>query len=96
MADVATAIQFVLWVGIILLLARFVIDWVMLLARSWRPSGFVAVLCEAVFSVTDPPLRAIRRVIPPLRMGGVALDLSPLVLLIALQIAMAVVGSLAR
>ncbi|EFQ84327.1 YGGT family protein [Aeromicrobium marinum DSM 15272] len=91
MAGVASAINSVLWVAIVLLLARFVIDWVQLLARNWRPSGFVAVLCEGIYMVTDPPLRAIRRVIPPVRLGGVALDLSPLVLLIGIQILMAVV-----
>jgi YggT family protein len=68
----------------VVLIARFVIDWVQMLARSWRPSGLVLVICELVYTATDPPLRAIRRVIPPLRLGQVALDLSPMVLLIAL------------
>jgi len=63
-----------------------VIDWVRVLARSWRPRGMVLIVCEAVYTVTDPPLRALRRVIPPLRLGSVALDLSPMVLLIALWV----------
>lgn len=73
-------------VAIVLLLTRFVIDWVQVLARSWRPRGVVAAFCEAIFTVTDPPLRAIRRVIPPVRMGGAMLDLSPMVLLIGIYI----------
>jgi YggT family protein len=73
-------------VAIVLLLTRFVIDWVQLLARNWRPRGLVAAFCEAIFTVTDPPLRAIRRVLPPVRLGGAMLDLSPMVLLIAIYI----------
>ncbi|WP_370619239.1 YggT family protein [Mumia qirimensis] len=79
-------ISFVLWVCILLLIARFVIDWVQVLSRSWQPKGFILVICEAIYSVTDPPLRAVRRVIPPVRFGGMALDLSPMVLLIGLYL----------
>jgi len=81
-----TTLLFVTDVAIVLLITRFVIDWVQLLARSWRPSGVVAAFCEAIFTVTDPPLRAIRAVIPPIRMGGALLDLSPMVLLIGIYI----------
>lgn len=86
MAAVGYAILWVTMIAIVLLIARFVIDWVQLLARNWRPRGFVAVLCEAIYTVTDSPLRAIRNVIPPIRMGGALLDLSPMVLLIGLYI----------
>ncbi|KHL19143.1 YggT family protein [Mumia flava] len=86
MRAVGEIINFVLWACILLLLARFILDWVQLLARSWQPKGFVLVLCEAIYSVTDPPLRAVRRVIPPVRFGGMALDLSPMVLLIGLYL----------
>ena len=86
MADVGKVLLFITWVAIVILLARFIIDWVQLLARSWRPTGIVAVLCEGIFTVTDPPLRAVRGVIPPIRMGGAMLDLSPMVLLIGIYI----------
>ena len=86
MAVVGEFLLFITWVAVLVLLARFIIDWVMLLARSWRPSGLVAVLCEAIFTITDPPLRAVRGVIPPIRMGGAMLDLSPMVLLIGIYI----------
>jgi len=79
-------ILFVTFVAIVVLFARFIIDWVQVLARSWRPRGFVAVLCEGIFTVTDPALRAVRGVIPPIRMGGAMLDLSPMILLIGLYI----------
>jgi YggT family protein len=76
----------VLLVFLILLFARFVVDWVMVLARSWRPSGLVAAGLEVVYSTTDPPLKAIRKVIPPLNLGSVRLDLGFMVLLIAVLI----------
>jgi YggT family protein len=91
MAAVGQIIWFFLWVAIVLLLARFVLDWVQLLARSWRPQGWVAALCEALYSITDPPLRAVRGVIPPIRLGGAALDLSPMILLIGIWIVMTIV-----
>ena len=78
-SDIGDLLALVIWIAIVLLLARFVLEWVQLFARQWRPRGIVAVLCEGIYSATDPPLRAIRRVIPPLRMGHVALDLSPMI-----------------
>ena len=77
----------VLLVFLVLLFARFVVDWVMVLARSWRPSGLVAAGLEVVYSTTDPPLKALRRVIPPLNLGSVRLDLGFMVLLIVVLIA---------
>ena len=86
MAAVGSFILFILWVAVVVLIARFVLDWVQMLARQWRPRGFVAVLCEGIYSVTDPPLRAVRGVIPPLRLGAVMLDLSPMILLFGIFI----------
>jgi YggT family protein len=73
----------VLLVFLILLFARFVVDWVMVLARNWRPQGLVAAGLEVVYSTTDPPLKAVRKVIPPLNLGSIRLDLGFMVLLIA-------------
>jgi YggT family protein len=70
----------------VLLLARFVFDYVFLFARNWRPSGPLIVLLELIYSATDPPLKALRRVIPPLRLGSVSLDLGFLVLITGVQI----------
>ncbi len=91
MRIVGTILYDLLYLAIIFVIARFIIDWVQLLARRWQPRGFVAVLCEIVFSVTDPPLRLLRRVIPPIRLGGVMLDLSAMVLLLGLFIAQSIV-----
>ena len=83
---VGSILDLILLLAIILLIARFVLDWVQLLARHWRPRGLVLVFCEGLYSITDPPLRAVRRVIPPLRLGAVMLDLSPMILLIAILV----------
>jgi YggT family protein len=85
-----TIIDFVLLLALLFLIARIVLDWVQMLARSWRPSGVVLVLCEVIYSVTDPPMRAIRSILPPIRIGMVALDLSPLVLFVIIFILRAV------
>jgi len=80
------------WIAILLniftffLIARLVLDYVQMFARSWRPTGVVLVLAEIIYSITDLPLKALRRVIPPLRIGGISLDLSFLVLIILVQV----------
>lgn len=84
-----------LWIFQVLLIVRIVVVYVMMFARSWRPGRGLAVAFEVIFSVSDPPLKALKRVIPPLRLGGITLDLSFLVLFIIVQILIIVVGSLA-
>jgi YggT family protein len=83
-----------LWLFFIALLVRLVVDWIQVFAREWQPKGPLLVVLEAVYTVTDPPLRALRRVIPPLRIGSVALDLAFIVLIILVRIAQTVVASL--
>jgi YggT family protein len=86
MEAVGTVIDTVLLLALLFLIARIVLDWVQMLARSWRPSGLVMVLCEIIYSITDPPLRAVRSILPPIRLGMLALDLSPLVLFVIIFI----------
>ena len=95
MALLLQIISSVLLVFLILLFARFVVDWVMVLARSWRPSGVVAAGLEVVYTTTDPPLKAVRRVIPPLNLGTIRLDLGFMVLLIAVVILRGIAQGLA-
>ena len=76
-----------LWLFFVLLIARLVLDYVQMFARSWRPSGPLLVVAEVIYTITDPPLKALRRVIPPVRIGSVSLDLSFLVLVVLVQIA---------
>lgn len=92
MAAVASLLYYALLIFLLFLIFRLVMEYVFLLARSYRPSGVVAVILELAYSVTDPPLKALRRVIPPLRIGSVSLDLGFLVLFIVVRILMSVVG----
>jgi YggT family protein len=87
-------VYFLLLLFFLLLIARFVVDWVMVFARRWRPGGLVAVGLEVVYSATDPPLKALRRVIPPLRLGSVSLDLGFMVLMFVVIILMSVTNTL--
>jgi YggT family protein len=82
-----------LWIFIALMWIRFVVDWVQIFARSWTPSGFLLVVLELVYSATDPPIKALRRVIPPLRIGTVAIDLSFIIVMIAAYLLQSIVGS---
>jgi YggT family protein len=75
-------IEGLLWFFIVLLWVRFIVDWVQVFARSWTPGGPLLVVLEIVYSVTDPPIKALRRVIPPLRLGSIVLDLSFLIVLV--------------
>lgn len=77
-------VGYVLWIYILLVLARVCVEWTRQFARAWRPAGTAAVGLELVYSVTDPPIRALRRLVPPLQLGTVSLDLSVIILLIAL------------
>jgi YggT family protein len=84
-----------LTVLLVLLVLRLIFEYVFLLARSFRPSGLVAMLLELIYTVTDPPLKALRRVLPPLRIGAVSLDLAFLVLFIVVTVLRSVTGNAA-
>jgi len=84
-------VYLVLYAFLIILLARFVMSTVLQFGRRWHPGRGAAATLELVWSVTDPPLKALRRVIPPLRIGTVSVDLSSLVLLIILYLLMKLV-----
>lgn len=71
---------------IYVLIGRLIFDYIQMFARTWRPTGIVLLIAEGIYTVTDPPLTALRRVIRPVRLGTVSLDLSFLVLIIGLQI----------
>ena len=77
---VGVTVGTVAWIFLVFLIARFVFEYVFLFAREYTPAGVVLVLVEAIYTVTDPPLKLLRRFIPPLRLGQVSLDLSMLAL----------------
>jgi YggT family protein len=79
---VGLVLHFILWAFWVLLFIRFIFDWVQVFARSWTPRGIVVVLLEVVYSITDPPIMFVRRFVPPLRLGSVALYTIFLIVLI--------------
>ncbi|AYD89597.1 YggT family protein [Actinomyces sp. 2119] len=83
-ALVARILSSLLSLYTLVLLVRVVLDWVQMFARQWRPTGVVLVLANLVYTLTDPPLRWIRGVLPMLRMGGLGIDLSFLVLFLGI------------
>lgn len=93
-SPVGQVLILVLWLFFILLIGRLVLDYVQMFARSWRPKGPLLVVAEVIYTITDPPLRALRKVIPPLRLGSVSLDLSFLVLVVLVNIGIWLAGYL--
>lgn len=90
--EVIAVLLLVFW---LLLLARLVFDLVQAFAREWRPRGPLLLLLEVIYTITDPPLKLLRRIIPPLRLGQVQLDLAFLILLLGTNILISVARSLA-
>lgn len=85
---VGQIIHLILWLFLALLFVRFIVDWVQVFARSWSPKGPVLVLLEVVYSITDPPIMFFRRFIPPLRLGSVALDMSFMLVMVLVYLAL--------
>ena len=77
------------------LLLRMAFDWVQVFARDWRPKGVALVGASLIYRLTDPPLRKLRAMLPPLRIGSVALDIGFLLLIIVVGIGMSITRSLA-
>jgi len=75
----------------IALFLRIIIDYIRMFARSWRPNALLLGLFEIIYTVTEPPMAFVRRFVPPLRLGGVAVDLSFIVLLITINLLQALV-----
>jgi YggT family protein len=92
MSAVGAVLGTVAWIFLVFLIARFVFEYVFLFARDYTPTGVVLVVVETIYTVTDPPLKLLRRFIPPLRLGQVSLDLSMLVLFLLTYVVIYIVA----
>ncbi len=87
-------LYYILLVFWLLLLGRLVVELVRTFAREWRPTGVAVVIIETVFTLTDPPIKALRRVLPPIPLGPIRLDLSLMIVMLVVIIAMNIVNGL--
>lgn len=90
MNSVRSLLALVVWLYLLVVFGRLILDWIRVFARDWRPRGVVLVIAEAVYTLTDPPLNALRKVIPPVRLGGASIDLGFLVLVLGLYLVLAI------
>ncbi|EAP98638.1 hypothetical protein JNB_00680 [Janibacter sp. HTCC2649] len=90
MNTVRDLLGLIVWLYLMVVFGRLILDWIRVFARDWRPRGVMLVIAEAVYTLTDPPLNALRKVIPPLRLGGASIDLGFLVLVLALYLLIAI------
>ena len=86
MAVLGIILSTLISIYLLVLLARVIIDLVTSAARDWRPSGALLVIVNIVYALTDPILNLVRKIIPPLRLGGIAIDIGFIVVFIVLQI----------
>jgi YggT family protein len=84
-------LDYVLWLFLFILIVRMIFGFIQMYSRDWHPSGILLVIAESAFTITDPPLKFLRRFIPSLRLGMVAIDLSFTVLFIVVLIMLEVV-----
>ncbi|ARC56765.1 hypothetical protein AS850_06710 [Frondihabitans sp. 762G35] len=91
-----TIVYIALFIFFILMWARFVFDLTQSVSRTYRPKGALLVLAEVTYTTTDPPIKAIRRVLPPIRLGAVALDFGWSIVMLAVVILMSVASALSR
>lgn len=83
-----------LGVFILFMWVRLILDWVRALQPRWRPTGALLVIAEACFAVTDPPLKLVRRVVKPIRVGGAQLDFAWSIVLILGLVLLYLIGPL--
>ncbi len=80
---------------IVVLLARLIMDYIPLFNRQWRPRGAMLVIAEIVYTLTDPPIKLLRRFIPPLRVGGIAIDFAFAIVMLACFILLSITRAIA-
>ena len=67
------------------LFLRLVLDYVRMAKPDWRPRGVILIVADFIYAITDKPLNFVRRFVKPLRIGGISIDLSFLILFIVIS-----------
>jgi YggT family protein len=89
-ADVADYVRTLALVYIVLIFIRIIMSWIPRMPYNRILSGFLTFVTE----VTDPYLGLFRRILPMVRIGPGALDLSPIVATFALIIVSSLVANI--
>ena len=87
-------LYWVLFLYFLLFIGRMILSWIQVFSPNWRPQGAMLLVAEAVYTPTDPPLKAVGKVVPPLNLGGIRLDLGFMIVVIILWVLLQVVGGL--
>jgi YggT family protein len=87
---VLSVLSWVLLAFFLMLVARFVLSLIVMFAPQWHPKGPLLLVFELIYSVTDPFLRPLRRILPPIGAGGIRIDLSMLMLFVLVSLAMSI------
>lgn len=82
-AVIAVILYVLLLIYFFIMWARFILDLARNFVRNWRPRGFALIAAELAFSLTDPPIKLVRRIVPPIRVGGAALDFAWSIVMLA-------------
>jgi YggT family protein len=94
MSIVGATLGLVLGIFQLILLARVVLDWAVLLAGSPSPGSAREKFTPVIYRITEPVLAPVRKLVPPLRIGGVGLDLAFIIVFIAVIVLRMVVSRL--
>ena len=94
MLSVGSLLASILQFFLLALLGRLIFDYVQMFSRTWRPKGIILYFVEAIYTITDPPVKFVGRFVPPLRLGAVSLDMSFIVLFFGTQLLMGFVRGL--
>lgn len=86
MSLIGTILLLILRIYSLMLIARLITEMIQSFSKQFRPPRWYAVVMEPIFVATDPPVKALRRLIPPLQTGGVGIDVSVIVLFIILAV----------
>jgi len=90
---ILSVVDVLLTIYLLVLWARIALDLVQAFVHDWRPRGPMLVFAESVYTVTDPPVLFLRRVLPPMRVGPVALDFSVAVVMLVIILVLAILGA---
>lgn len=91
MGAITSLVYWALNLFLLSLIGRLILDYIRIFSPNWRPTGVVLAIAELIYTITDKPLAFVRQFVPPLRLGGVALDLSFIVVFVVVQLLMRII-----